>query len=53
VSVNCTDWPVAGEEGLKLKEAPTAAATVTVRLVVFEVEPLATVKVTVFGPAVT
>jgi len=32
VSVNCTDWPVAGEAGVKLKEAVTefTGATITV-----------------------
>jgi len=52
VSVNCTDWPVAGEAGVKLKEAVTAAATVTVRVVVFEPELLVAVRVTVLDPAV-
>ena len=52
VSVNCTDRPVAGEAGLKVKEAVSAVATVTVRLTLFEPEPLVAVKVTVFDPAV-
>jgi hypothetical protein len=52
VSVNCTDWPVAGEAGPKVKEAVSAVATVTVRLTLFDPELLVTVKVTDFDPAV-
>jgi hypothetical protein len=52
VSVNCTDWPVTGEAGLKEKEAVSALATVTVRLTLLEPELLVTVKATVFDPAV-
>jgi hypothetical protein len=52
VSVNCTAVPAAGEAGLKVKDAESAATTVTVRLVPFEPEPLVTVKVTVFDPTV-
>jgi hypothetical protein len=52
MSVNWTGRPAAGEVGAKLKEAARAAATVTVRVVVFEPEALATVRVTVFDPAV-
>jgi hypothetical protein len=52
VSVNCTDWPVAGEAGLKVKDAVSAVATVTVRLTLLEPELLVTVKVTVLDPAV-
>ena len=51
-SVNWTDWPAAGEAGLKVKEAESAATTVTVRLVLLEPEPLVTVNVTVLAPAV-
>jgi hypothetical protein len=51
-SVNWTDWPAAGEAGLKVKDAESAATTVTVRLVLFEPEPLVTVKVTVLDPTV-
>ena len=36
MSVNWTDWPVAGEAGLKVKEAVSAVATVTVRLALLE-----------------
>jgi hypothetical protein len=52
VSVNCTVWPAVGEAGLKVKEAVSAVATVTVRLTLLEPELLVTVKVTVFDPAV-
>jgi len=52
VSVNCIDWPVAGEAGLKVKEAASAVVTVTVRLTLLEPELLVMVKVTVFNPAV-
>ena len=49
VSVNCTDWPAAGELGLKVKDAVRVAAgrTFTVRLVLLEPVPLLTVRVTV------
>jgi hypothetical protein len=52
VSVNCTDWPAAGDAGLQVKEAARAARTVTVRLVLLEPEALVAVRVTVFEPAV-
>jgi hypothetical protein len=52
VSVNWTDWPAAGEAGLKVKEAEIAATTVIVRLVLLEPEALVTVRVTVFVPTV-
>jgi hypothetical protein len=52
VSVNWTDCPAAGEEGVKLNEATRADATVTVRLAEFEPEAFVTVRVTVFDPAV-
>ena len=52
VSVNCTDWPTAGEAGLKLNEAVRAATTVTVRLTLVEPVLLVAVKVTVFDPVV-
>jgi hypothetical protein len=52
VSVNCTDWPVAGEAGLKVKDAVSAVATVTVRLKLFEPELFVAVRVTVFVPTV-
>ena len=52
VSVNCTAWPVAGDAGLKLKEAVRAAITVTVRLTLVEPELLVAVKVTVLEPVV-
>jgi hypothetical protein len=51
-SVNCTDWPVAGEVGLKEKEAASASATVRDWLEALEPEPFVAVKVTVFAPAV-
>jgi len=52
VSVNCTDWPAFGEAGLKVKEAVRGALTISVRLVMFEPEPLVAVRVTVLDPAV-
>jgi hypothetical protein len=52
VSVNWTDWPVAGEAGLKVKEAVSTVAMVTVQLTLLEPELLVTVRVTVFNPAV-
>ena len=52
VSVNWTDWPVAGDEGLKLNEAVSAVNTVTVRVVVFEPAAFVAVSVTVFDPTV-
>ena len=51
-SVNWTAWPVAGDAGLNVKEAESAATTVTVRLVLLEPELLVTVNVTVLAPAV-
>jgi hypothetical protein len=41
-SVKTTGWPVAGELGLKVKDATGCAAgvTATVRVAVLEVEPL-------------
>jgi hypothetical protein len=51
VSVNCTACPVTGEAALKVNEAASAAATVTVRLTLPEPELLVTVNVTVFDPA--
>jgi hypothetical protein len=52
VSVNCTAWPTAGEDGVKLNEVVRAATTVTVRLTLFEPELLVTAKVTVLDPVV-
>jgi hypothetical protein len=52
VSVNCTDCPAAGDEGLKLNDAASAAPTVTVRLVLLVPEALVAARVTVFEPAV-
>ena len=52
VSVNWTACPVAGEAGLKLKDATRAAATVTVWVTMLEPELFVTVKVTVFDPAI-
>jgi hypothetical protein len=52
VSVNRTDWPTAGDDGLKVKEAVKAVETERVRLVLFEPAVLVTVSVTVFVPAV-
>ena len=52
VSVNCTAWPAAGDSGLKLNDAASAATTVTVRLVLLKPELLVAVRVTVFEPAV-
>jgi hypothetical protein len=52
VSVNCTDWPAVGVAGLKVNDAVSAVATVTVRLALLEPEPLATVRVTAIDPAV-
>jgi hypothetical protein len=52
VSVNWTDWLTAGEPGLYVKAADRAAATVTVRLALFEPELLVAVRVTVRDPAV-
>jgi hypothetical protein len=46
------DWPAAGDDGLKVKEAVKAVETERVRLVPFEPEELDTVSVTVFDPAV-
>jgi len=47
VSANCTACPAAGDTGLKVNEAVRAATTVTVRLVLFELEAFWIVKVTV------
>jgi hypothetical protein len=52
VSVNWTDWPVAGEAGLNVKEAASAVTTVTVRLTLLEPVLLVAVKVTIFDPEV-
>jgi hypothetical protein len=52
VSVNWTACPAVGEAGLKVNDAVSAVATVTVRLALLEPEPLATVRVTAFDPAV-
>ena len=52
MSVNWTDWPAAGDEGLKLNDATRAAPTVTVRVALFDPEPFVAVKVTVIDPAV-
>jgi hypothetical protein len=52
VSVNVTAWPVAGEAGVKVKEAASATPTVTVRVVLLEPEAFVAVRVTVFDPAV-
>jgi hypothetical protein len=53
VSVNWTDWLIAGVAGLYVKDAASAAATVTVRLeLLVDPELLVTVKVTVLAPAV-
>jgi hypothetical protein len=52
VSVNCTDWPAAGEEGLNVNEAARAATTVTVLLALCDPEAFVAVRVTVFDPAV-
>ena len=52
VSVNCTACPAAGEAGLYVNEAASAAPTVTVRLTLLEPEALVAVSVTVFDPAV-
>jgi hypothetical protein len=51
-SVNWTGCPEVGDVGLKLKDAASAAATVTVRLLLFEPVLLVTVRVTDFDPAV-
>jgi hypothetical protein len=53
-SANCTDWPVAGEAGLKVKDAVnvTVGATVTVRLVLPWPDAFITVRLTVYDPAV-
>jgi hypothetical protein len=51
VSVNVTDCPAAGDDGVKVKEAVRAAATATVRVVLFEPDALVAVKVTVLDPA--
>ena len=52
VSVNCTDWPAAGDVGLYVNEAARATTTVTVLLVLLEPEVFVAVRVTVFEPAV-
>jgi hypothetical protein len=52
VSVNWTDWLTAGEPGLYVKDAASAAATVTVLVMLWEPELLVAVRVTVFDPAV-
>jgi hypothetical protein len=51
VSVNCTDWPVVGEAGLKVNDASRAGITDTNLEAVSEPELFVTVKVTVFDPA--
>mgnify|MGYP001139040624 CR=1 FL=1 len=52
VSVNCTVCPVTGDAGLYVKEAASAVATVTVRVVEWDPDAFWTVNVTVFVPAV-
>jgi hypothetical protein len=52
VSVNWTDCPAAGDVGLCVNDAASAAPTVTALLVLCDPEALAAVSVTVFGPAV-
>jgi len=52
VFVNWTACPAVGVAGLKVNDAVSAVATVTVRLALLEPEPLATVRVTAFDPAV-
>jgi hypothetical protein len=52
VSVNATDCPGAGKAGLNVKDAASAATTVTVRVVLLEPEALVAVRVTVLDPAV-
>ena len=47
VSVNWTACPATGEGGVKVNEAVSAGATVSVRLVLAEPDVLATVRVTV------
>ena len=51
VSMNCTDRPIVGEAGLNVKEAASAAVTVSVLVVLLDPEVLVTVRVTVFDPA--
>jgi hypothetical protein len=43
---------VTGELGVKVKEAASAVATVTVRVALFEPEPFVAVNVTVLDPVV-
>jgi hypothetical protein len=52
VSVNCSDCPVVGDAGLKVKDAASASATVMVWLALFDPVVFVTVKVTVIEPAV-
>jgi hypothetical protein len=52
VSVNWTACPVTGEAGVYVNEAASAAATVTVRIVLADPVPFVTVSVTVFDPTV-
>jgi hypothetical protein len=53
VSVNCTDWPGAGSDGLNVKDAVSdEAPTAMVRLALEEPELFVTVSVTVRDPAV-
>jgi hypothetical protein len=51
-SVNCTDCPTAGDAGLYVNEAASAAPTVTVLVVLLDPEPLVAVRLTVFDPVV-
>jgi hypothetical protein len=48
VSVNCTDWPASGKEGLKVKAAVIVDSenTVTVRRTVLSTESLLVVRAT-------
>ena len=52
VSVNWTDWPAIGEEGLNVKDATREPedATTTVRLELLDSLPFATVRVTLYDP---
>ena len=52
VSVNCTDWPAAGEVGLELKDALSMATgkTVMIWVALFVAEPLPIVNITVCVP---
>jgi len=52
VSVNCTDWPAAGDAGLYVNEAatPVPGRTVILRLALLVLDPSEVTRVTILNP---